>query len=772
MKNNFIIYFGGTYNEYWENGRLIVKYTERELYSVKKDNSKWIPDHNLPVNPLSDEYFTGACDVANARDICETMQVDHSRICEIFHSDSRIAPFELFRMLLDEWAYKIDDAVDTVARCCNIIDFSDDYSDLIALQPRTHYLIPILKKRLSIGIYIYHNSKYEEFRSPIGAIKTDDSVKLRLFDVADTVSAANCILYYDNGEKFYHMTRSGNTFFVTIPMDFGPKAAWYVFQIETKTGIRWINADKTGFNSELSLVKGEGFRLTVYDKHFTTPDWFKKSIMYQIFPDRFARSDDDTAQKGLEYHKALGQTPQMHNNWDDSVKWQPLPGQKFYEPDDFYGGTLKGIISRLDYLENLGISVIYLNPIVEAKSNHRYDTSDYLKVDPILGSVEDFKLLCAEAEKRGIRIINDGVFSHTGADSIYFNKYGNYNSVGAWQGNKSKYYNWYTFENFNSGYKCWWNFPELPEVNESHPDWQEYIINGKNSVVKSWLRWGSSGWRLDVADEIPDEELSMIRSAAKEEKADALILGEVWEDAVLKESYGSRRNYALGYSLDTVMNYPFRSAILSFIHFDTTAYDLRDFLYTQKLNYPEPMYYSLMNLLGSHDVERLRTNIAFEYDVNKLARGGQAVLFIQPEKIERISQIERICATIQFSIPGVPSIYYGDEVGMDGCRDPFNRTTFKEGPNSPLEFYKTLCSIRNSSKAFSIGSAEFSAFGNDVLIIKRTYKDDEYTIIVNRSDESRYVEIAKGGANMLSGKYIPDNFLMAPLSQCIIHTEK
>ena len=383
-----------------------------------------------------------------------------------------------------------------------------------------------------------------------------------------------------------------------------------------------------------------------------------------------------------------------------------------------------------------------LNPIVEARSNHRYDASDYERVDPILGTNEDFERLAAEAEKYGIRIILDGVYSHTGADSVYFNRYGSYPSVGACQGKDSPYYSWYFFRSFPDDYRCWWGFKDPPEVDECNPSWQKKIIRGENSVVKQWLSRGAAGWRLDVADELPDSVLRMIRLASKEEKADAPIIGEVWEDAVIKESYGGRRDYALGNSLDSVMNYPFRTAVLDFLHFRIDARALRDFLRAQRMNYPEPMYYCLMNLLGSHDVERLLSALATDVVIKSLPREEQLKIPFTAEKLSRAVRLEKLGAALQFALPGVPSIYYGDEQGMEGVGDPFNRAVFREGNKELHEYYVNLSALRNSDPVFAEGKAFFGASSGNVLTVLRydAQRTDGsvFLTVINRGEEERF----------------------------------
>ena len=356
---------------------------------------------------------------------------------------------------------------------------------------------------------------------------------------------------------------------------------------------------------------------------------------------------------------------------------------------------------------------------MEARSNHRYDTSDYHRPDPILGTMEDFEHLCARAEELGIRLILDGVYSHTGADSRYFNRYGSYPGEGACQSKDSPYYAWYDFQKYPDQYRCWWGFQDLPEVDEENPTWQQDIVTGEDSVVKLWLRHGAAGWRLDVADELPDDVLALIRDAAKSVKPDAPIIGEVWEDAVIKESYGSRRRYALGSSLDSVMNYPFRGSVLAFMHGQIDAYALREFFIAQQMNYPKPMYYALMNLLGSHAVERLRSALATDVWLRSLSREDQLKVEFTQEALDKALVLERLCAVLQFAIPGVPCIYYGDEQGMCGVNDPFNRQPFMEGDRSLHDYYASLAAQRHAADALSTGEAEFMAANKDLLLILR-----------------------------------------------------
>ena len=726
------IWFGGSYKEHWSDDyTLSIEYTGRRAVEARFTGGRWhaaggdaelcalLESEHCPK--LTREYFEAAATAYSAAQDCLRRGLTLDRLGEHFRSEGNplVAP-ELMRLLMDDCGFSMNVAYNVAAHtCADIRADGIDTESVYQLQPRTAHVISLLRSAAASMLAVAYDSRREEFRRPSGALRCGDELRLAFRVLSGCVRAAALVLCSDGGRMEYPMRREGQDYAVSFVPSEKPQALWYFFRIETEEGTHWLCPDGTGFIGRIYGRENGAFRLTVAMRQFDTPEWFRHGIMYQIFPDRFAFSDDDTARRGIEYHRALRQTPELHANLDEPVRWQPRPFEKSYSPDDFYGGTLRGIEQKLPYLQELGINVIYLNPIVEARSNHRYDASDYMRPDPILGTTDDFERLAAEAAKRGIRIILDGVFSHTGADSVYFNRYGNYKTAGACQGPESEFYSWYDFRQFPDDYRCWWGFKDLPEVNEMNPDWEKFVVTGENSVVKTWLRRGSSGWRLDVADELPDEALALIRAAAKEEKPDALILGEVWEDAVTKESYGKRRNYALGFSLDSVMNYPFRNAVLAFARGQSSAYELRDFLIGQQMNYPKPFYYSLMNLLGTHDVDRIRTALSVNFDIRALSREDQVKLNIPQEALDRAVETEKLCALIQFAIPGVPSIYYGDEQGMCGVCDPFNRQPFKEGVRTLHDCYARLAAKRRSMDALSTGEAEFMAESADILMVLR-----------------------------------------------------
>lgn len=544
-----------------------------------------------------------------------------------------------------------------------------------------------------------------------------------------------------------------------------PRVLFYRFRIATEIGeLRYakrtdgITTAGSAFlpSADLPVAQASaGFQLTVFDGAFAAPAWFSGSVMYQAFPDRFARDDAGIRWEGVEAHRRRGWEVRVHEDWNEPPLW----GEP-YDPVDFFGGTFAGIEDKLDYLVSLGVGVLYLNPVCEARSNHRYDTGDYEQVDPLLGTWDDFERLARAAEKRGIRIILDTVLSHTGATSRYFNLDGSYDSVGAAQGCASPYRSWYDFacDGGGAGYRCWWGDPTLPEVDERDPSWQRFVLGdgpaGEPGVLGQWTARGVAGFRLDVADEIPDDVLELVRASAKRSREDAVVIGEVWEDPTTKESYGSRRTYALGRSLDSVMNYPLRGALLRYALGSDDAQHLVTFLKLQRSNYPGPLYASLMNLLSSHDVERVRSVLACGAEFRERPRDEQAAIVSQIgwEADARGAALQRILATVLYALPGVPCLYYGDERGMQGGRDPFDRATFPWGVDradcgQDLSWlYKGLGGLRRASVVLRHGDAAFYAYGKDVVCVLRAPGDiegrsDAVICVANRSNEPQRVVV-------------------------------
>ena len=590
----------------------------------------------------------------------------------------------------------------------------------------------------------YFNSRETDYRNPVGAIACGTSVHFRIVLPRDLkCSGAFLSLKDDMGgdTNIYGMFWAGmvGDDHEQWECDVNVNRIglyWYHFGLETCHGRRYIM--KGGFGEGyLGMSECEPrYQLTCYDADFKTPDWLPGGIMYQIFPDRFYFSGEK--KEGIYPDKKI------QEDWNNIPDWRPN-GFGMITNSDFFQGDLKGIQMKLPYLQELGVTCIYLNPIFEAYSNHRYDTGDYEKIDPILGTEADFKELCAEAKKLGIRIINDGVFSHTGSDSKYFNREGRYQSNGAYNSTSSPYYTWYKFIQWPNIYNSWWGFNTLPEVEELSNSFNEYI-NGENGIVRKWIKNGNSGWRLDVADELPDEFIEHIREAIKAEDPEALLLGEVWEDASNKESYGSRRRFLYGKELDSVMNYPFRDAILGFLDCGDGKYML-EMIMTIVENYPRPVLRSLMNHLGTHDTERVITLLAGERLYGR-GREWQASTMLSPEQREYGLRRMRIASGILYTLPGVPCIYYGDEVGVEGYKDPFNRRTFPWGHEDKdlLQWYKDLGKMRHSCSCLVDG---------DLI----DYNSEGRTMAYLRADENDMLLCVFNAADYTITFRVPDEFI-------------
>jgi glycosidase len=427
--------------------------------------------------------------------------------------------------------------------------------------------------------------------------------------------------------------------------------------------------------------------------------------------------------------------------------------------NDFYGGNLKGIEEKLHYLVSLGVTAIYLNPIFEAHENHRYNTANYERVDSMLGTEKDFVSLCKSAKKLGIGIILDGVFSHTGADSVYFNKNGRYGEhSGAYRDPESPYRDWYNWMDYPHVYESWWGMTTLPNVNENNPHYTEYIC-GKGGILQKWLDLGASGWRLDVADELPDEFIDNLNKAVKAKGNDKVIYGEVWEDATTKESYGVRRRYLIGGQLDSVMNYPFKEAILNYIKYGC-ADEFRNGVMTILEHYPKPSVDILMNFLSTHDIERAITRLAGE-EVGNHDREWQSNNGLnEPQYVYGIALLK--CAmTLLFFLPGIPCVYYGDEAGQEGYKDPFNRRTYPWGMENMdlVDFTAELSRIRKSCKVFEKGSLHFVEVSRQHCVFNRIDYDlgEVVTIYLNRSRRSTRFKLAP--SEFAEGKLLKFEFL-------------
>ncbi len=587
------------------------------------------------------------------------------------------------------------------------------------------------------------NSRDKEYKSIISAIATDEKCKFRIIVPRDCRCSSASLAVTKDGESTvnYGMFWAGmcGDHHEYWELHFSATTAglyFYHFELETPWGKSFVMHVGNGIGDFSAL--GTEFQQTVYDKKFQTPAFLKGGIIYQIFPDRFYNSGQK--KKNVPSQRVM-------REWGEEPYWREEQMNGVWN-NDYFGGDLKGIEEKLEYISSLGVSCIYINPIFEAHTNHRYDTADYEKIDSLLGSEQDLKSLCKTAEEKyGISIILDGVFSHTGCDSKYFNMYNRYNTLGAYNSRESKYFSWYKFVNYPTEYHAWWGIKLLPEVIEEDENYREYIC-GQNGILRKWLRCGIAGWRLDVADELPDIFLDDLRKAVKAEKDDAVIIGEVWEDATNKFAYGQRRRYLLGSQLDSVMNYPFADAILNFVRFGHGEHFF-DAVMSVVENYPPQVLNILMNHIGTHDTERAITRLAgaenagmgrcWQYEHNVLGTN---------DYLKGISMM-KMASLIQFTLPGVPSIYYGDEIGMQGMKDPFNRAcmTWDNQNQELLKWYKKLGQIRKSLKVLAEGEFVPVFCNHSVIAYERVGKDCSVLIAVNNEDCEAEVTVGDKWSN-------------------------
>ena len=572
-------------------------------------------------------------------------------------------------------------------------------------------------------------------KSPFGAVETCAAVDFSFYPRRHEIVGCTLLAHMEFSDRWAETELLPTTdeagervFSGTFFAPTQPELIWYHFRL------RWADGGVScyGKGEFQSWDAVTPWQLTVYDARAKTPDWFGRGVSYQIFPDRFFRAKRRGAE-GLVGGRSL------HERWDETPQYGPNERGDYCE--DFFGGDLEGITRKLDYLASLHVTTIYLNPIFEAASNHRYDTADYTNIDPLLGDEGDFRTLCAEASKRGIRVMLDGVFNHTGARSRYFNADGFYPTRGAAQGSDSPYYPWYSFHPFPDDYDAWWGIKPLPAVNELEKSYVNYIVTGKDSVIRRWLRAGASAWRLDVADELPDEFIADIRGVLEEEFPDAYLLGEVWEDGTNKIAYSKRRKYLLGGELHGLMNYPFRTALMAFLKGGGDAAYFRDAMETIRENYPAPAFYGAMNFLSTHDTPRLLTILGAREPV-PLDRDVRASYRLDAEEHRRGMALLRLAALVLYAFPGSPTVYYGDEAGMEGFEDPFNRGTYPWGGEdaSLVEYFRTLGALRAERESMQSGTIDYPYASGRVLCLARCADEETTLAAINAGEEP--VEVA------------------------------
>ncbi|MGO0904635.1 glycoside hydrolase family 13 protein [Clostridioides difficile] len=572
---------------------------------------------------------------------------------------------------------------------------------------------------------IEYNSWDKNFKAPFGALKFDEELIINVkVNEGYNVESISLEINKEDETKTIILNEElnnntlGKYFYCKVEKFEVTGVYFYYFKViveidgEKKTVFYGKNREN-GYSCEYNYNDINKYQITVY-KDFKVPTWYKEGVLYHIFVDRFNNGNrngkvDNPKKNSFIYGNWEDIPMYIKDSRGDIIRW------------DFHGGNLRGIINKLGYLKKLGVSILYLSPIFEASSNHKYDTGNYKKIDPMFGDEDTFKELIDKAKEKDISIVLDGVFSHTGADSKYFNMYGNYDTLGAYQSKESPYYSWYMFEEFPYKYKSWWDIKTLPNTNELEKSYMDYIIYDKDSVINKWMNMGIKGWRLDVADELPTEFIRELKKELKEADNDSILIGEVWEDASNKISYGQRRSYLLGEELDSVMGYPFRNNMFSFLKGEINSYELSNKYIQIKENYPKESFKSNLNLIGTHDVTRAKTELNNDIDLMKLA------------------------VATQMTFEGVPYIYYGDEAGLCGDVDPDNRRTYpwKNEDEDMLSFYKNIIKIRNKNKILSSGETEFIYTKNDNVFafIRFNEDNDRILILINRSNNPENISL-------------------------------
>ena len=595
---------------------------------------------------------------------------------------------------------------------------------------------------------ILFDSQLTKFKTPFGTLSQGQTCQLHIhipcsvgavkteciLEAADGSAACTALLERECVQGDYDIF--AGTFSLTTPGLY-----FYYFRIYKPDGS--FRLFKQGHDTNMEA--GDRWQVTCTPADFVTPDWAKGAVIYQIFPDRFCKVGSPDLTGKL--------TPfTVHEDWYEDVDWKPDENGNVLN-NDFFGGNFRGITEKMDYIASLGTTILYLNPISKSFSSHRYDTGDYKTPDPMLGTIEDFQQMCDAAHKRGIKVILDGVYSHTGSRSPYF--------ASACESTDSPYYSWYTFYQYPSKYNSWWGFDTLPTVNKLDPAFMDYIIDADDSVVAHWLHLGADGFRLDVVDELPDAFVLRLKNRIREIKPDALLIGEVWEDASNKVSYNVRRRYFVDGELDSCMNYPFRTAILNFLRGNDGGEQFRETVMTIAENYPAQVLACNMNLLGTHDTPRILTALVDDFEGS---REESACRFLSHEQRQKAKELLLLASFLQYTLPGAPSLDDGDEAGLEGHKDPFNRRTYPWGREDSqlLSHYKALGNLRKSQEALQKGYIHFFCATGGKIGFTRTFQDKELKIYVNHSNEPWVIPQRK----VLYANNLTDSLL--PMGYCVM----
>ena len=613
--------------------------------------------------------------------------------------------------------------------------------------------------RIEKKLLITENGKTET--GLCGAFTLGSTVRFFL-DIKISASRVKMIFFADadGKKKEFEMSKGedGN-FFLELPMNKISKKSglfFYEYLLKNAHGEFFVVRDNADFSEKIidkEPQEEERFQLLIYEERKSCPEFFRGGIAYQIFPDRFFRGG----------HEEVKADAKLNPDWYHGTPEYFRPGDKNFKNNVFFGGDLLGVEKKLKYIASLGVTAIYLNPIFLSSSTHKYDTADYTKIDPMFGGEEAFRSLIKAAKKYKISIILDGVFNHTGDDSVYFNKYGKYPGLGAYQSKESPYAEWFNFTEFPEEYESWWGFKNLPRVMSDNPAYKKFLF-GKDGIVRKYIREGICGWRLDVADELSDKFLEELSAAARAEREDALIIGEVWEDASNKVSYGKRRSYFNGKELDSVMNYPMREAILAYVRHG----DMWKFMRTANslyYTYPREMTHQLLNLLGTHDTVRA---------ITALAGASSEGLSIDMLAAKRMTQDEyklgvkrmKLAYFILATVPGVPCIYYGDEIGMEGEKDPFNRMPYPWGQENHelLRYFRKVGRMRRRESDFFADAAfEIMYIDRSILVFERKKGGEILVVVVNRSKDT-FVFSSESEANEIFNQHTGTEFEIKGMS--------
>lgn len=596
-----------------------------------------------------------------------------------------------------------------------------------------------------------------------GAFSINEDIRFKV-SVPTSMGAQGVVLRINrDGENYWDIPLALSSFELgreeyTVELNLrtlcGVVPALFFYEFLLLRGTRTLFTDSiNNYDFELSYHSASKFNLLVYEDCFRAKEWFGKGIMYHIFVDRFCKGEIEP------YHR---DDAVINDDWYNGIpQYAKVQGEKL-KNNMFFGGNLKGVEDKLDYLESLGTKVIYLSPIFEAYSNHKYDTGDYMQVDKIFGGESALVSLIEKAKGKGISIILDGVFNHTGDDSLYFDKYGKYNRHGAYIDKNSPYKNWFCFKEYPEQYESWWGIDIMPKLNQNNEECQNYFV-GDGGVIEKYTKMGIGGWRLDVADELPDEFLYKLRKKVHEcTDSEGIIIGEVWENAAVKTAYGKRRNYFHGLQLDSVMNYPLRNGIIDFVTCGSAEmlYNVLVELYS---SYPRCVADSLMNILGTHDTERILTVLGDNYRPDAPNDHLAVMRMTSHERDAAISRL-KMASILQYTVYGIPSVFYGDEAGIEGYHDPFCRRTYPWGRENKtlLEHYRKLGELRNIEPAFDRGDFRVLDHGSETLVYERVKDDSRVVIIANGGMDNYRVRLDGKWIDMLSYESYENNITVKP----------